>query len=131
MTTTHQAAHVADNYWPLAERLCAELKKVADYDEADPSVGVLADCWHVSTNDLIRIIAALTAAIELMKQQGEDIDDGGPYNGIDWRAIAHELLSRLETASPPNVLVQQLSILGDMAALLRCMFPAAPTEASR
>jgi hypothetical protein len=74
---------------------------------------------------------ALTAAVELMRQAGEDIDDGGPYNGIDWRATAHELLSRLETASPPNVLVQQLSILRDMAALLRCMFPTAPTEASR
>jgi len=59
------------------------------------------------------------AAIAAMKQQGE------------WEATARDLLLRLEAASPPNVLVQQLSILGDMAALLRCMFPTAPTEASR
>lgn len=38
-----------------------------------------------------------------------------------WSKTARELLDRLAKAQPPSILHQQLVILGDMAALLRCM----------
>lgn len=36
-----------------------ELRKHADYDEADPDVG-LSDCWNASSQDLRKAIAAST-----------------------------------------------------------------------
>lgn len=44
-----------------------ELRKTADYDPSDTSVGIMSDCWHASSDELA---AALGVAIAALNKRG-------------------------------------------------------------